>query len=273
MGAIVKAWQALLAALGLAAVAGASSSAQAKPAPTPQPTPGGSGGVRPPKGSGTKRDYQAVAANARKLAQILGYSDKTAQWFERFAMVQSWSESRGNFAAANETASEKAAARRAYDGQLEVYGDRFQPIADSAPAAAFFEEFGSGGWFGLIPSYGLHAFTGEAAIGDVHPYDVFDPWRSTVMMAAFAERLTNRSNFRQLSPADKNAYALKRGFAAGSLIDNVSGHPRGDISNKHVDQAVAALGIPEGWKRQPIPAEFYREPDSWLAIMRAGEVG
>lgn len=269
MGALVKAWQALLAALGLVAVAGASSSAEAKP--TTPAGPGSGGRVRPPKGSGKRGDYASVRANAAKLAQMLGYSPAAQRWLERFAMVQSWSESRGNFAAANETDSEKAAAKRGYEGQIRVYGSRFQPIADSAPAAAFYEEFGSGGWFGLIPAYGLHAFTGQAQIGDVHPYDVFDPWRSTVMMVAFGERLTNRGDWKNVPPGERNAYALKRGFAAGSLVDEPE-HSRSKKSAANVDRAMAALGIPASWAREPIPSEFYRTPPAgWLEFMRGGE--
>ena len=91
------------------------------------------------------------------------------------------------------------------------------------------------------------------------------------MMLAFCERLTNRKNFRDMAAADKNAYALKRGFAAGSLMDNVSDSSRGNIANKHVDDAVRILGIPAAFKRQPIPAALYRRAPNWLTVAREGE--
>ncbi len=284
-----------LAALGLA-VGASSSMDEARPElePTPEPTPGPSSSGRiviatatPTKmsagariqeleGISPGRDFDAVRANATRLAKMLGWSDSDARWFGEFAMIQAHSESRGNYAAANASAGERTAARRAYEGQAEVYGARWAPIAASAPAAAFYEQFGSGGWYGLIPSYGLHAFTGDAQVGDVHPYDVFDPWRSTVMMLAFAERLTNRSNWAQLSSSNRNGYALKRGFAAGSLIDNLpdddDGTDRDNITNANVDRAIRELGLPSGWAERRVPNALLREPDSWLEVLRRGEL-
>jgi hypothetical protein len=286
----------LLLALGVAAAAGASSTAQAKPKDDDDPTPS-----EPSKASGRiliesatpnkmtagariqelenispGRDFDAVRGTAERLARMLGWSDRDARWFGRFAMVQAHSESRGNYAAANASSSERAAARRAYNGQAEVYGSRWEPIRQSAPASAFYEEFGSGGWYGLIPSFGLHAFTGDADVGDVHPYDVFDPWRSTIMMLAFAERLTNRREWSNLSSNDRNAYALKRGFAAGALVDNLpdddDGTDRDNVTNANVDRAIRELGLPSDWALERVPAALLRAPESWLAVVRQGEL-
>jgi hypothetical protein len=217
---------------------------------------------------GKRGDYESVRLMARKLGGQLGWRPKTIQWFERFAQVQAWSESRANSAAANRTKSEATAAARAYARNAPKMPDL---VAGTKPEDW---TWGSGGWFGFLPANGVFRFKDQgAAVGEISPMDVFDPWRSTVMLLVYASRLTNWSNFRDLETKDQNAYALKRGFASPTLMDDVTGNARADISHKHVDQAVRALGIPASWASEPVPSEMKNERgrSDWLTVLRKGE--
>lgn len=220
--------------------------------------------VPPPIPAGTRGDYGNVRAQVDRLGEILGWSSSTTAWFRRFAQVQAWSESRGNSAAANRTASEASAAGVAYDRNR----DRMPSVTAGTPRSEW--TWGSGGWYGFLPANGLWAFRGDVSPGDVGPYDVFDPWRSTVMLGSAVQRLMRWRNYRDLAPADQVAYALKRGMASPTLMDNVSGHARGDIANRHLDQAVAELGIPAAWKRERVPAEL-RDAHNWWDVLQRGE--
>ena len=250
--------------LGLGTAAAVLSSRDAQALPTVEPD------VKPPRGEAkAENGYAGVRYQARHLARVMGWSGATEEWFENFAQVQAFSESRGNFTAANRTSSERSAAKTAYTRNAP----KMPTIIAGTTPDQWYGEIGSGGWYGLIMANGLYAFRSQgAAVGEVGPQDIFNAWRSTVMEAAVIDRLMGWSNFRDLSGSDRNAYALKRGMASPTLMDNVSGHARGDIANRHVDQAVKALGISESWKYETVPSELSRTPqEGWLEVMRAGE--
>ena len=213
------------------------------------------------------KGYGAVRATAAKYAEAIGLSSADRKWFERMAMVQAHSESRGNPLAANRTSSERAAARKAYDRNAP----KMPVIVQGTDPYDWYGEFGSGGWFGLIPANGLYHLRKDARPGEFGPDDVFDPWRSTVMYAAYLQGLTN---WRQFRDSDQTAYAIKRGGAAPGLMDNMpdedDGTDRDNVSNRNLEKAMAALGIPESWARQPVPNALRVKRD-WVEIVRQGE--
>lgn len=220
-----------------------------------------------------KSGYPEVRAQARKYAQARGWNEATSRWWENFAQVQAFTESRGNlrpyeYEPRNTTTSEAAAAGRAYDAAAKK---GWYPATRAAYPRRDWD-WGSGGWYGLLPAYGLEAYkwTEKDITGrPLSPYDIFDAWRSTVMMHAFAQRvIANR--FGKIPASERNAYALKRGFAAGSLVAK----PDADRSKKsaaNLDKAMTKLGIPKQWALQPVPAAIGQSAN-YAAITNAGEL-
>jgi hypothetical protein len=56
--------------------------------------------------------------------------------------------------------------------------------------------FGSGGWFAMLPAFGVYAFKGTS-MECIDPYDVFEKEASLVMAIEFARRTMRRSAFKK----------------------------------------------------------------------------
>lgn len=100
--------------------------------------------------------------------------------------------------------AEASAARKAYrsnkaQGRFDECGDRYSEDDYS---------FGSGGWFALLPSYGLSQFPKGSGLRCLPPSAVFDPIASFCMALGFARGLQGYSGFAKV-PTVLN---LRRGW-------------------------------------------------------------
>jgi len=208
--------------------------------------------------------YKAVDAYAQKLARILRLNNPDTRDLRRLLLVQSWSESKGNHKAANRTSRESEASRRLYEAR-----GNDKALAEAVgifPAKDWWFP-GSGGWFGLMPTVLVNIVKGRDArsIG-LGPKSVYDKWASTVIYAAYLDRLTRRSNWAESS---QDAYALKAGGAAGSLM-NQPHRERYKKAQSNLDRAVKALGLPEEFGTHRIAARRIFGGRDWLAIYKEG---
>lgn len=80
--------------------------------------------------------------------------------------------------------------------------------------------FGSGGWFGLLPSTGLSAGGTKGVFANESPFVVFDPLPSIVMLADFVKRVVMGPSFQNLPYGEQNWLAVRRGMKGSFLIDD-----------------------------------------------------
>lgn len=193
-----------------------------------------------PVGKGSQQGL----ADLRRLARAAGLDDG---WTTFLAAV-AHHESRWNNLAAlgdpalmppfaqpkNESKGEASAARAAYDNRVELH-------ACGSPSAY---QFGSGGWFGLLPAYGVRAFRGSA-YQCIHPYKVFEQEASIVMALGFAKRLMGYDGFKT-EPTWAN---LNRGWKAPSRM----GAPVSGTDDRFY-AALDALGVPRSFGLQRVTA-------------------
>lgn len=238
------------------------------PDPPPPEGPSSGGGGESMEAYPKVTGYAKVEANARKYAQLRGWPKSAQDWLGTFAKVQAFSESRSNSHATNDSDSEAAASERARERTLEK--GKLDIVFENYPDAADWN-WGSGGWFGFLPAYGLSAFNDVAdqVEGEpLSPYDVYDPWRSTVMLADFMRRVV-RNRFGGIDASERNAYALKRGFAAGSLVAKPDA-PRSLVSATNLEKALDHLGIPHAWALTPVPDEIWQNANQ-ARVLNLGE--
>ena len=69
--------------------------------------------------------------------------------------------------------------------------------------------------------------------------------------------------------SSQDAYALKAGGAAGSLMDDPH-KARYQTAARHVDKAMRALGIPKSFAKKTIRARSMFGGRDWLAVYKAG---
>ena len=186
-----------------------------------------------------------------------------------FAAVQRHTESRGNahaglgrpelfpwfaeprHAKPEEQENEHQAAVTAYERNREYY--------DESPFPRPMWVFGSGGPYGLIPGNALGPFRDTKTLrnGKVSPWDVFNPWRSTVMFADYVWRLLSRDEFRELPDEAKNWLAIKRGLASPALMaDYAETHERSRSVRRRAEEAAEALGLDPGFLRERVPTKW-----------------
>ena len=85
-------------------------------------------------------------------------------------------------------------------------------------------------------------------------FDVFDPWKSTVLFADYVRRLIDRDEFSRLPAAAKNWLAIKRGMAAPSLMaDHAELEERSRTVRARADAAAEAMGIDPAFLRERVP--------------------
>ena len=117
--------------------------------------------------------------------------------FASFAEAAAWNESKLNAEAVNTSRSEAAAAARGYDGNLNRYG--------SSPFPRSRYVWGSGGWFGFLPSTAL----ADRAWNNEDPLLVRDRVGSVVLLAAFVQRVV-RNHFGNLPVQHRNWLTIRR---------------------------------------------------------------
>lgn len=164
-----------------------------------------------------------------------------------------WAEPRN--APRDQQIHESEAAAQAYDRNVESYGE--------SPYPRRMWIFGSGGAYGLLPASALAPWRGTDALrrGKVTPYDVFNPWRSTVFFVDYVHRLVKRSEFRSLPADHRTILALKRGMASPGLLTDTGEHEaRSRTVRRRAIEAAAALGIDEDklYTRVPLDWSDYR---------------
>lgn len=104
--------------------------------------------------------------------------------------------------------------------------------------------FGSGGWFGLLPSTGLSAGGTQGPFADASPFVVFDPIPSMVMMADFVKRVVKGPSFQNLPYGEQTWLAVRRGMAASSLIgDYAEEKTRSTQVRERLEDALVAVDI------------------------------
>lgn len=208
--------------------------------------------------------YQGVREQARKLAGILSLGKTETQSLERLFLIQSWSESKGNINAANKSDSEAAAAKAMYESRGNA--DKLKSAVGTFPAGEWSYP-GSAGWFGLMSVVLLNVVRGRNAKGiGLGPKSNRDPWASTVIYAAYIGALVRRKEW---SNSSQDAYALKAGGAAGSLMDDPQ-KARYQTAARHVDKAMRALGIPKSFAKKTIRARSMFGGRDWLAVYKEG---
>lgn len=221
--------------------------------------------AKPSQGWDAPDGYAGVQQMARALGTRLGWSPGAIAWFERMAAVQAWSESKGNRDAANTTASEREAARDMFE-RGSNRADIEAALGGLRPSVDAWYTPGSGGWFGLMAPTVLNMARGRDFRSlRMDARWIFDPWQSTAGYLAYLQALMRRAEW---SRSSQDAYALKIGGAAGSLMDDPD-TPRSKVAAKHVDDAVASLGIPTGWATERVPDEIRARPD-WAALLSEG---
>ena len=89
------------------------------------------------------------------------------------------------------------------------------------PYSAARYSFGSGGWFGLLPSSGVHAFKGTR-YECIDPWSVFDPPVALVMGIEYARRTMRRQAFKD----NPTWLTLRVGWGNPSSMGKASVHER-----------------------------------------------
>lgn len=223
--------------------------------PTPMPTPA----------DAPSNGYAAVEWYTRRLAAILGLNKTDTRTLVNLFLIQSYSESKGNKNAANKTARESKYSRDMYEARGNDAKLR-SAVGSFTPASWWFP--GSSGWFGLMPTVLLNVVRGRKAKGiGLGPHSTTDPWASVVMYAAYLSALVRRSEWGRSS---QDAYALKAGGAAGSLMDDPQ-KDRYKTAARHLDSAVKEFSdIPSSFGTRHVPAKRIFGGRDWLAIYRKG---
>ena len=192
--------------------------------------------------------------------------------FTEFALIFATSESGGNNrtglglpgrfppdtspnlkASAKLQRGESRAAERGYDRNVGK-GRRYE--RSPFPRSEWI--FGSGGWFGLLPSSALGLEGDDMDLvwtGEVGPADVFDRWKSLVLFADYVKSVRALPAFRNLPASEQNWYAIKR---AGPGLAFVSDYrltkKRSRQANARAEKHARQRGIPVSFLRRRVPA-------------------
>lgn len=147
---------------------------------------------------------------------------------------------------------EARAAKRAYDNNAKLFRD--------CPFPADRYTFGSGGYFGLLPAFGLYAFRGTPLIC-TDPWDVSDPAVSVAMAVDFARRtMLNRNPTSWL--------ALRTGWGNPAKTNDKTRQQKVMDKPRGFGFQLDRLGVPRSFaegKPTPLPK---RNPVELLARLR-----
>jgi hypothetical protein len=204
-------------------------------------------------------------SNIRQLAIAAG---APPEWQDFFVLVAR-GESGGNnlvglghakdfppFAKRNNSDSEAKAAAAAFKNHPELNG--------CWPAGLY--GFGSGGWFGLLPAYGLAAFEDDAELKCLHPWSVFDGPLSIVMAVKFARRLS------QWKTWDGTVLGLRVGWGDPSAMGSSS---KVEAKRAKFVEDCLEVGLPASFLDEKLPnwkpaspreliADVGAQPQGWL---------
>lgn len=182
-----------------------------------------------------------------KVRELAAAAGAPPEWQSFFVLVAR-GESGGNnliglgiskdyppFAERNQSTGEASAAAYAYNKREGLHG--------CWPAGLY--SFGSGGYFGLLPAYGLAAFEDDAELRCLHPWSVFDGPLSIVMAAKFARRLT------QWSTWDGTVLGLRVGWGDPSSMGSAS---KVEAKRAKFTQDCLEVGLPASFLNTKLPS-------------------
>lgn len=185
----------------------------------------------PTQGGGFAQ-IQGLAGDVERRAGIPG--------FAAFALGVAERESDGNNLAANTSDSEAAAACHGYETNPGRYGDSPYPAERWC--------WGSGGWYGQLPSTALAAPGFEQS----DPYIVFDPLASTVLLADFVRRVV-RGHFSKLPASARNWLTLRRFMASNTVgLDYGETLARSRAVRERFASDLAKRGISPSFMYEPV---------------------
>lgn len=198
-------------------------------------------------GSNAPGDPVAMSKGRNTLAALLARAplDETQRGF---LILTAYGESRWSSGAANRSASEAAAAGRAYDRHADFFRDRCGPRSGYA--------WGSGGWFGLLPANPLWILRNSGLACWPGSY-VFDPVASIVAALAFGRQLQGWSGF-QTNPTVIN---LRIGWGNPSAM----GEPHDPAKVAKFVEHARKAGLGETFLLRPVN----RFPGNYAAIFAA----
>lgn len=141
-------------------------------------------------------------ADIRALCQLAGLSPNWSMFFEATALNESGF---NNLAGLGEPqmypgwAKPNTRASRSLQINEQEKAEsayRNNPYLENCKWSADRYTFGSGGWFAMLPAYGVYGFKGTS-MECIDPYDVFDKAASVVMAIEFARRTMRRDTFKR----------------------------------------------------------------------------
>lgn len=177
--------------------------------------------------------YEELEYYAKKV-------DKYIPDFSLFARSAAYTESGGKSSAANRSPSEADAACRGYHNNATRFANNPHPAADWC--------WGSGGYFGFLPSTALSA----QGFHNQDPYLVFDPAASVAMLADFVRRVY-RGHFHKLPYDEQNWLAMRRFMASNRVgLDWQENLERSPKTRARFEKALQAVGIPTSFMRQHV---------------------
>jgi len=147
------------------------------------------------------------------LASMSEIVDRYIPGFSAFALGTSLRESNWNSNSINDSKSERRKAAQGFKGALSRGFFRDNPYRDEPALWGF----GSGGWFGFLPSTGLAQGGKRGPFAEAHPGLVFDPSASVAMIAGFVRRISD-VHFEKLPREHRNWYAIRRAMAGNLYI-------------------------------------------------------
>lgn len=189
-------------------------------------------------------------------AELLGVVDRMGapdEWGTFLSAVGYW-ESKFNNLAENDSPTEAAAARRAYDRARSKGRFSGSPWPESAYT------FGSGGWYGLIPANAMEGFAGT----DLENLDpraaIHDPITSTILALEYARRIFHWAAF------DGTWLSLRVGFANPSKM----GDPEFVAKvRERFAESLRAIGAPESFMhRQVVSLSGYPGAEALFYAMK-----
>jgi hypothetical protein len=178
-----------------------------------------------------------------ELVALAQQVDPYIPGFSLFAPAAAYGESRGKSDAANRTTSEAKAACTGYERNKN---GRF--ASNPYPASDWC--WGSGGWFGFLPSTALSA----PGFHNRSPYLVFEPKASIAMFADYIRRIV--AGFWGRVPAQHQNWLTVRRFMASNVVgldwneqrilsSDTDGVPRATKVRRRLASHLKAVGLPE----------------------------